>query len=131
MKKVLLFLSVATVLLFTSCEKDAEPSALAIDLQNGFWELKSEFPILKFDGTNVTFYNICEEDICSPDPDFPFPCTEESSSLAYVFEGNIIYLILPSGDATDSIPIKIEGDILNLDNVIYQRKETLLYKDCN
>jgi hypothetical protein len=126
MKKVLLLLSVFTFILFTSCEKDAEPEpySLATDLQNGYWVYYSVSitVVQKFDGTNVTVYIICEEVSCAPN----FPCILVEDVFPYTLEGDVITI-----DGGSS-PIKIEDDILTSDvtNVL-QRTLTFNYSDCN
>ena len=125
MKKIFLLLFVATFVLFTSCEKDAEPEpySLATDLENGYWVniLYSDI-VLKFDGTNHTVYIICEEVSCAPN----FPCIRQEDVFPYTLEDNTISI-----DGGGYWSIKIEGDILTIDDIlINQRTLTFDYSDC-
>lgn len=104
-----------------SCDKE-EPYSLATDLQNGFWEDNDDNLVLKFDGTKITFYGICTSDACDPN----FPCIFDSDVQPYTLGDNTITL----PDIGETLPIKIEGDVLTVDNdIIHQRKETN-YPDC-
>ena len=132
MKKLFLLLFVATFVLFTSCEKDAEsePSVLAQDLQNGFWEsVDSDFVGL-YDGTNQTNYYICTDDVCHPN----FPCIAFSYVHPYTLGDNTI--TITDLDEPEPWPIKIEGDTLTINafsinrTFISKRKETLGFEDC-
>lgn len=129
LKAIKISLLLLILLISTSCEKDVikdPPYSLALDLQSGFWESENPDEVAKFDGTYFTFYSLCVDDICSPN----FPCIHETITWGYTLEGNTIYITFPNG-VTDPFPIKIEVDVLTLDNdFIYERKETLGYSDC-
>ena len=127
MKKLCLLLLVATFVLFTSCEKDAEPEpySLAADLQNGYWEYS--WSVLKFNGTNITDYFTGGWNM-----DLHVQCIRDKSESPYTLEDNTFI------SRGDTIPFKIEGDVLIIDYtqfgidypLEYQRKEVLRYPDC-
>ena len=125
MKKLFLFLFIATFVLFTSCEKDSEPEpySLATDLENGYWvDFVYSDIVLKFDGTNLTTYIICEEVSCAPN----FPCILVEDDIPYTLEGDVISI---GGGSPQTI--KIEGDILTIgDANVLQRTLTFDYSDC-
>ena len=125
MKKILLCSSIIAFSLFVSCEKEeAKPSSLAIDLQNGYWEVDFgvSINVMKFEVNTATSYWI--EGTPS--------CITESNSQGYTLDGNI--LILPT--AENPLIIDIQGDIFTiLDEVDqfqveFNRKTTLDYTDC-
>ena len=124
MKKLFLFLFLATFVLFSSCEKDAEPEpySLANDLQNGYWEEDIDL-IVEFDGTKMIWHHICNQiRFCAP----KLPCVESSPSNTYTIDNNTIII-----NDVGSFSIKIEGDILSINLVkIFNRRSTL-WQNCN
>jgi len=126
MKQVFLFLSVASIILFTSCEKDAEPEPITLtqDLQNGYWEVDFNVSksVMKFEASTVHSYWI----------EGTSPCITDTNSQDYTLEGNI--LTMPSSE--NPLMIKIEGDVLTLTDEVdqmmieFNRKSTLDYTDC-
>ncbi len=126
MKQILLFLSVVTFILFTSCEKEDEPiplSDLAIDLQNGYWETDfgTAISVLKFNTSTVNSYWI------EGNP----PCYANTSTQDYTLEGNLLTLV-DTGDGP--LTIEIQGNTLTMvgdgRSMTAERKSTLDYPDC-
>lgn len=128
MKQGLLFLSVVTFILFTSCEKEKEPTLLidlAIDLQNGYWEkdFGTAINVLKFNTSTVTSYWI----------EGTPPCIDDTFTQGYTLDGNVLTL-LETGDG-GTVTIEIQGNTLSFEPedwqpIIFERKETLDYPDC-
>ena len=125
MKQGLLIISVFSFIIFTSCEKDAEPEpySLAIDLQNGYWERHfgpEVIIILKFNTSTFTSYWIWG----TP------PCIDDTSTQGYTLNDSI----MKYEDYPDPITVEIQGDILTIDPEGYggtfERKSTLDYPDC-
>ena len=130
MKRVLLFLSVLTFISFTSCdnaeeEPIPEPSALALDLQNGYWETQftsGDISVLKFNESTAISYWVEGNPLCIVD----------INTQNYTLEGNL--LTLPSSENT--LIIEIQDDVLTLLDEVdqmmieFNRKSSLDYPDC-
>ena len=124
MKRVLLFLSVFTFILFASCEKEEEPYSLVTDLQDGYWETdftSGAIMVQKFNTSTVTSHWI----------EGTPPCSVDISTQNYSLAGN--ELTLESfGDAP--VTVEIEGNILTMEVdefiITLERKSTLDYPDC-
>ena len=131
MKQVLLFLSVVTFILFTSCEKENEPipdepillTDLAIDLQNGYWETDfgTAISVLKFNTSTANSYWIEGNPLC----------IITTTTQDYTLEGNLLTLV---GNGTGPLTIEIQGNSLLMEvdghSRTYERKSTLDYTDC-
>jgi hypothetical protein len=126
MKQVLLFLSVVTFILFTSCEKaeelEPEPYSFAIDLQNGYWEThftSGEGNVIQFNTSTVTSYWIEGT-----------PCILDISTQGYTLEGNMLTI----GDNPVPFKVEIQDNTLSLEGdghlMEFERKETLDYPEC-
>ena len=131
MKQALIFLSVATFILFTSCEKDEEPAiTLEQDLQNGYWKATYASNVRKFDeSNNYTIYELCETEGCSPN----FPCIKFSDTFDYFVDENILYVYFNGNAAGPTAStIRIDGNILTInEDYTLERMSTLDYPDCN
>ena len=125
MKRVLLFLSVFTFILFASCEKDAgpDPNPLAQDLQNGYWQIDGDYwiSVWKFDTSTISSYWI----------EGTPRCIVQKGTTAYTLEGNVM-----KKEANWDVPftVEIQDNILTVDGdgflLTFDRKSTLDYPDC-
>ena len=126
MKNLLLFVF---VMLFSSCEKqEDEPlpiSDLAIDLQNGYWEINftsGAAMVLEFDVNKVTSHWLEEDPLC----------ILQTSIQDYTLEDNRLTM----GDDPSIGIVEIQGDVLSITwesdgwNGVFERKSTLNYQDC-
>ena len=121
MKIIKLYFLLLILLFGVSCDKE-EPYSLATDLQNGFWESRDDPEVIKFHGTNLTLFNICDDVSCSPD----FPCIIGGTTVGYTIEDNTITTL-----GGDTFPIKIEVSTLTINNSsVYFRRSTN-YTNCS
>lgn len=128
MKKALIFLSFATFILFTSCEKDAEPEpesiTLAQDLQNGYWEVVF--------GLNGSVWKLNTHTMDSWWLEGNPVCIVNSSTQDYTLEGNLLTI----GNDPNPATVEIQGDTLTLTfeldgfEYTFERKLTLDYSGC-
>ena len=127
MKTISQILSVIVFIFITACKTsndDPGPSELAINLQNGYWEVDfgQSINVTKFDINSMSSYWI----------EGTPACITQTSSQSYSLDGNV--LTMPS--AENPLIIDINEDVLTLTDEIDQfqiefiRKSNFDYSDC-